>query len=159
MSRRIPRKPRFHLTFRHFESIFSTKVLWKEENRIYSVKIFERAPEINQILATHPCQRRNGDCAGFCFPHSSYTRVCGCPFGQKLNSVDLRSCVANPDETPVPVTCSSSTFSCDNGRCVLLRQRCDGANDCMDGSDESGCAGWILKQPYIHFSQSCFSCL
>ncbi len=33
-------------------------------------------------------------------------------------------------------SCSSDHFTCDNGRCVPLSFRCDGDNDCRDGSDE-----------------------
>jgi len=34
------------------------------------------------------------------------------------------------------VTCSSSQFQCENGRCVPATWKCDSENDCGDGSDE-----------------------
>ena len=37
--------------------------------------------------------------------------------------------------------CSDDLFRCQRGRCVNLNMRCDGYNDCGDGSDEKNCTG------------------
>ncbi|XP_062468471.1 very low-density lipoprotein receptor isoform X2 [Pezoporus occidentalis] len=35
--------------------------------------------------------------------------------------------------------CEESQFPCSNGRCIPLLWKCDGDEDCLDGSDESAC--------------------
>ena len=35
--------------------------------------------------------------------------------------------------------CSANQFTCNNGHCVPSTARCNGNNECKDGSDESNC--------------------
>lgn len=42
-----------------------------------------------------------------------------------------------PPKYPNGRYCPESQFQCDNNLCVSILDRCDGTDDCGDGSDES----------------------
>ena len=37
--------------------------------------------------------------------------------------------------------CNGNEFACNDGSCIYHEDKCDGYNDCDDGSDESNCNG------------------
>uniref|UniRef100_A0A8C7GPZ6 Low-density lipoprotein receptor-related protein 2 n=1 Tax=Oncorhynchus kisutch TaxID=8019 RepID=A0A8C7GPZ6_ONCKI len=80
----------------------------------------------------------NGRCSHFCFPAPSSSRVCGCPYGMKLQE-NQRDCVKDDSEPPIDTSCGGYSFPCDGGRCMPDSYRCDGVKDCMDQTDEANC--------------------
>ncbi|XP_076154846.1 low-density lipoprotein receptor-related protein 2 [Alosa pseudoharengus] len=80
----------------------------------------------------------NGQCSHFCFPTPASSRVCGCPYGMKLQA-NQRDCVKDDSVVPPDVSCGDYAFPCDGGRCVSNSYRCDGIRDCMDNTDETNC--------------------
>lgn len=49
----------------------------------------------------------------------------------------------------VPI-CNIGEFSCSDGRCLPLKLRCNGVNDCSDGSDEAcGCSDYCRGEDYF----------
>ena len=44
--------------------------------------------------------------------------------------------------------CSKEDFTCSDGSCVPMTQRCDGKNDCSDETDESECKAFVQSIGY-----------
>ena len=63
---------------------------------------------------------------------------------------DDKSCnEGEPYATFLKLTgCHDGDFTCDNGQCVKMEQRCDQLPDCVDESDEMGCRLLVLKDSY-----------
>ena len=41
------------------------------------------------------------------------------------------------------VECRVNEWTCDNDECIAVDRRCDGRDDCRDGSDEDGCKYYL----------------
>ncbi|XP_036394518.1 low-density lipoprotein receptor-related protein 2 [Megalops cyprinoides] len=80
----------------------------------------------------------NGRCSHFCFPTPSSSRVCGCPYGMKLQA-NQRDCVKDDSVPPPDTSCGAYSFPCDEGHCIPNSYRCDGNRDCVDNTDETNC--------------------
>lgn len=116
-----------------------------ETNRLYGVKVYSRKTQ--KIDKYHPCTMNNGGCEKFCFPINENNKLvarCACGQGEKLDK-DGKACISDPDAEPPKICSSSWHFTCDNQRCIPQSWKCDGDDDCLDGSDEKNCT----KREYL----------
>ena len=52
-------------------------------------------------------------------------------------------------KTPLKMSgCSEGQFTCSNGDCVMMKERCDQMLNCQDESDEEDCKTVVLKKSY-----------
>ncbi|VDK47362.1 unnamed protein product [Anisakis simplex] len=121
-----------------------------EERSIFSLKACSISNQpIPDPSLDHPCHQ--SDCSQLCFalPNSSHSsdaqplmKKCACRTGYKINHENHRSCVRDMNEIIEPL-CSNnaSQYQCNNGRCIPNEWKCDGEDDCLDGSDERGANG------------------
>ena len=94
--------------FRTFKtSGLTSTVIRANLNFLYQIKVF--ADDLQTTIDNHPCSRQNGDCSHFCFTvpisnnsqNAVVTRHCGCPYGMKLDTNNMATCIANLDESLV----------------------------------------------------------
>uniref|UniRef100_A0A158P9R2 EGF-like domain-containing protein n=1 Tax=Angiostrongylus cantonensis TaxID=6313 RepID=A0A158P9R2_ANGCA len=121
-----------------------------EERSIFSLKACSRANQpIPGDSQDHPCHASN--CAQFCFvmPNNSSANdapqlvvQCACRQGFKINHENGYTCQKDNSEQPEPFCTSNTTqYQCKNGRCIPKEWKCDGEDDCLDGSDEVDAEG------------------
>ena len=48
---------------------------------------------------------------------------------------------------PAADACTPGEFQCNNGRCLDIRRKCNGYDECGDGSDEIDC-GRLVQIPF-----------
>ena len=72
--------------------------------------------------------------------------------GKHLWTIESDSKKCHNDQLPEKVLkmsgCSEGQFTCNNGDCVQMKERCDQMLNCQDGSDEKNCKTVVLEESY-----------
>ncbi|XP_077997711.1 prolow-density lipoprotein receptor-related protein 1-like [Glandiceps talaboti] len=106
------------------------ELMREETPPVFEIRVYDADLQTD----TNECSVNNGGCSTLCLAIPG-GKVCACPDGQQL-SQDQVSCTDNPDETSDP-SCDANELACHNGRCIIAAWKCDGDDDCGDGSDET----------------------
>ncbi|OXB63007.1 hypothetical protein ASZ78_003102 [Callipepla squamata] len=104
-------------------------LLRSERPPLFGLQIYD--PRKQQ--GDNACRVNNGGCSTLCLAIPG-GRVCACADNQFLEENSTICMIKHGEMTPQ--LCKAEQFQCNNKRCIHDRWRCDGDDDCLDGSDE-----------------------
>ena len=70
--------------------------------------------------------------------------------GSKIWKISNDLCEEKVVEKPLKITsCKQGQFTCFDGRCISISERCNSVNNCNDWSDEKGCNAIVFPDSYF----------
>ena len=97
-----------------------TTSLWVLTDEVYEVTATSEATKLSYLLGKHEWTISNDGCRKG-KPYTTMLKLTGC---------------------------ASDEFTCDDGQCIKMNERCNQVPDCRDKSDEKGCHIMVLEEGY-----------
>uniref|UniRef100_A0AAX7U7X7 EGF-like domain-containing protein n=1 Tax=Astatotilapia calliptera TaxID=8154 RepID=A0AAX7U7X7_ASTCA len=104
-------------------------LLRSERPPLFGLRVYDAQSQ----QGDNACSVNYGDCTTLCLAIPG-GRVCACADNQVLEKNNV-TCAASSSSLE-PQRCKSDEFQCRNQRCIRALWKCDGDDDCLDGSDE-----------------------
>ncbi|MED6244594.1 Low-density lipoprotein receptor- protein 1B, partial [Ataeniobius toweri] len=105
-------------------------LLRSERPPLFGLRVYDAQSQQGE----NACSVNYGGCSTLCLAIPG-GRVCACADNQALEKNNV-TCSDSSTGVLEPARCKSDEFQCHNQRCIRASWKCDGDNDCLDGSDE-----------------------
>ncbi|TKS67473.1 Prolow-density lipoprotein receptor-related protein 1 [Collichthys lucidus] len=128
-------------------------LLRSERPPLFGLRVYDAQSQ----QGDNACSVNYGGCSTLCLAIPG-GRVCACADNQVLEKNNV-TCAEASSSGLEPQRCKSDEFQCHNHHCIRALWKCDGDDDCLDGSDEESHSCYNHTCPVDHFKCSSNRCI
>ncbi|TNN88761.1 Low-density lipoprotein receptor-related protein 1B [Liparis tanakae] len=128
-------------------------LLRSERPPLFGLRVYDAQSQ----QGDNACSVNYGGCGTLCLAIPG-GRVCACADNQLLENNNV-TCAEASGGGSEPQRCKNDEFQCHNQRCIRALWKCDGDDDCLDGSDEESHSCYNHTCPVDQFKCSNNRCI